>query len=77
MSEYRAYLIGRNGHIQGYEPLNCPDDAAAVAAAKRLISAHGVEVWQDDRKVVTLGEPEVLDRRTTTEGAALSWTSSD
>jgi hypothetical protein len=54
MINYRAYLIGRNGRIQGYEPLTCADDAAAIAAAKRLIGSHGVEVWQDDRRVITL-----------------------
>jgi hypothetical protein len=54
MTEYRAYLLGRNGHIQGFEPLSCADDAAAILAAKRLIGSHGVEVWQEARRVVTL-----------------------
>jgi len=54
MTDYRAYLIGRNGHIQGFEPLSCVDDAAAIAAAKRLVGSHGVEVWQDARRVITL-----------------------
>ena len=62
MIDYRAYLIGRNGHIQGYEPLTCEDDKAAIAAARQLISAHGVEVWQDARKVITLGVPTPLYR---------------
>lgn len=43
MTEYRAYLLGYNGHIEGFEPLSCPDDAAAILAAKRLIGSHGVE----------------------------------
>lgn len=54
MTDYRVYLIGRNGHIQGYEPMSCADDTAAIAAAKRLIGSHGVEVWQEARKVITL-----------------------
>jgi hypothetical protein len=54
MINYRAYLIGRNGHIQGYEPLSCADDAEAIAAARRLIGSHGVEIWQDSRRVITL-----------------------
>jgi hypothetical protein len=58
MKEYQAYLIGRNGHIQGYEPLTCANDAAAIIAAKRLISSHGVEVWQDARRVITLEAAE-------------------
>jgi hypothetical protein len=63
MISYRAYLIGRNGHIQGYEPLTCQDDAAAIAAARRLIGTHGVEVWQDARKVVTLETIPPADRK--------------
>jgi hypothetical protein len=44
MTEYRAYLLGRDGHIQGFEPLSCSDDAAAIVAAKRFIGSHGVEL---------------------------------
>jgi hypothetical protein len=54
MTEYRAYLLGRDGHIQGFEPLSCSDDAAAIVAAKRFIGSHGVELWQGHRRVVTL-----------------------
>jgi hypothetical protein len=54
MTEYRAYLLGRDGRIQGFEPLSCADDAAAIVAAKRLIGSHGVEIWQGARKVITL-----------------------
>jgi hypothetical protein len=27
MTEYRAYLIGYHGRIQGYEPLSCANEA--------------------------------------------------
>jgi hypothetical protein len=54
MTEYRAYLLGRDGRIQGFEPLSCADDAVAIVAAKRLIGSHGVEIWQGARKVITL-----------------------
>jgi hypothetical protein len=54
MTDYQAYLIGRDGRIQAYEPLRCANDAAAIAAAKRLIGSHGVEIWQDARRVITL-----------------------
>jgi hypothetical protein len=54
MTEYRAYLIGYHGRIQGYEPLSCANDGAAIVAAKRLMGSHGVEIWQDSRKVITL-----------------------
>jgi hypothetical protein len=35
--EYRAYFIGYDGHFNGYEPLLCADDEAAIAKAKRLV----------------------------------------
>lgn len=54
LAEYRAYLIGSDGHIQGYEPLICPDDDAAIAAAKRLVDSHDVELWEGTRKVILL-----------------------
>ena len=33
MPEYRAYIIGRDGHIQRFEPIVCADDDTAIAAA--------------------------------------------
>lgn len=54
MPEYRAYIIDHDGHIQSFEPLICTDDDRAIAAAKRLVDEHDVEVWQGARKVTVL-----------------------
>lgn len=54
MTDHQAYIMGRNGHIQGYEPFSCLDDAAAISAAGRLIGFHGVEVCRDARKGIAL-----------------------
>ncbi len=54
MPEYRAYLIDRDGHFHSAVPIEAPDDAAAVEAAKPLVDGHDVEVWQWDRKVTVL-----------------------
>lgn len=51
--EYRAYLLDHDGHIQSFEQIVCPDDAA-VAAAKQLVDGNDVELWQRTRKVTTL-----------------------
>jgi hypothetical protein len=51
MSEYRAYLIGEDGHFFEAVPLICTDDNEASEQAKRLADGHGVELWQRDRKV--------------------------
>jgi hypothetical protein len=54
LPEYRAFLIDHDGHFHSGVPLEAPDDAAAVAAAKPLVDGHDVEVWQRDRKVAFL-----------------------
>lgn len=63
MPEYRAYILGHDGHIQSFEPLVCADDDTAIATAKRLVDGHDVELWQGARKVITLdrkGDPNKM-----------------
>jgi hypothetical protein len=55
MADYRAYIIGDDGHFIGAETLGtAADDAAAIEAAKRLVDEHDVELWDRDRLVVRL-----------------------
>lgn len=54
MPEYRGYIIGSDGHILGIEPLISDHDDTAIAAAKRLLDGHDIELWQGHRKVTTL-----------------------
>ena len=51
MEEYRACFVGRDGHFNGYEPIVCADDAAAIENAKRLVNRHGIEIWNRARLV--------------------------
>jgi hypothetical protein len=51
MPEYRAYIIGRDGHIQHRIDLVCEHEADAMAQAKHLVDAQDVELWQGARKV--------------------------
>jgi hypothetical protein len=37
MPEYRAYIIGQDGHFQSSVNLECADDAEASEAAKKLL----------------------------------------
>jgi hypothetical protein len=53
MPEYRAYLIGEDGHFQDAVPLICDDDADAMEKAKRLVDNRDVELWERARKVAT------------------------
>ena len=54
MAEYRAYLIGDDGHFYDAFPLTSADDAEAIEMAKLLAIDHDVELWQLDRKIATL-----------------------
>jgi hypothetical protein len=58
MAEYRAYLIGEDGHFIDAIPLVCADDAEAMEKTKQLIDGHDVELWQTTRKVATFERPK-------------------
>jgi hypothetical protein len=53
LAEYRAYLIGDDGHFYDSFPLICADDAEAIEMAKKLVIDRDVELWQLDRKIGT------------------------
>jgi hypothetical protein len=54
MAEYRAYSIGIDGHIVGFEALVCADDVEAINKAKRLVDGHDIELWSGVRLVIRL-----------------------
>jgi hypothetical protein len=46
MPDYRAYIVGRDGHFFGAEFLSeCADEEAAKNAAQRPVDRHDVELW--------------------------------
>jgi hypothetical protein len=51
MNEYRAYIIGQDGHIFRRIELICADDKVAKEQAKLLVASHDVELWQLDRQI--------------------------
>lgn len=57
MSEYRAYLIGSDGHFTCREGFEAADDDAAIEIAKRFARLCDVEVWQAARKVGLITPP--------------------
>ena len=67
MPEYRAYLVGHDGHFIGFEPLVCADDAEATESARRMVDGHDVELWNGARLVVILqhtsNEVRAFDRQ--------------
>jgi hypothetical protein len=52
--EYRAYIVGDDGHLNGFEPLICVDDSEAIEKATRLVDGHDVELWSGTRMVMLL-----------------------
>ena len=54
MAEYRAYVVGHDGHFIRLESLICADDAEAIAKAQRLVVDYDVELWCGARLVTVL-----------------------
>ncbi len=54
MAEYRAFLVGSDGHFTGFEGFVCADDTEATEKAKRLVDGHDIELWSGARLVVVL-----------------------
>jgi hypothetical protein len=54
MTDYRVYIVGRDGHFVSAIQLDCPNDNAAIESAKQFVNGHGIELWQRDRIVVKL-----------------------
>jgi hypothetical protein len=55
MQEYRAYIVGPDGHVESRFNLHCSNEAEAIKLAKQFVNDHDVELWQLDRKIGTFG----------------------
>jgi hypothetical protein len=49
MKEYRAYVIGPNGHIARRIDLYCADEETAKERAKQLADREPIELWHGDQ----------------------------
>jgi hypothetical protein len=54
MSDYRAYIVGTDGHFKSSKVIVAQDDEEAVEMAEKYCEEHAVEVWQLDRKIAVL-----------------------
>ena len=54
MQEYRAYLLGIDGHIRERVELEGETDEEAVAKARQHFNGAAIEVWQGVRIVAKL-----------------------
>ena len=55
MSNYKAYLISRDGHHIRAVDLECVDDDSAKRLAEQLTDFRNVELWEHARKVAKFG----------------------
>jgi hypothetical protein len=56
--EYRAYFVGDDGHLDGFEPLICDNDDDAAAKARALLDTKDIEFWSGERLVKHLSAAE-------------------
>jgi hypothetical protein len=59
MQDYRVYILGPDGHVQGRHDLRCRNDAEAIKLAKQFVNGHDVELWQLDRQIETFRHTSV------------------
>ena len=51
MRDYRAYVMGPDGHIMNRFEFWCADDEAAKERAKQYVDGHDIELWHQDQKI--------------------------
>jgi hypothetical protein len=56
--DYRAYLVGHDGHFTSFEVVTADDDEKAIEIAKTFVDGHDVELWHLDRKITVLTHKE-------------------
>jgi hypothetical protein len=54
VNEYRAYIVGRDGHFASCRGFRCADDTEAVTWARQLVDGQDVELWSGERFIVRL-----------------------
>jgi hypothetical protein len=52
--DYRAYVVGPDGHVRSRYDLYCATDAEAIDRAKQLVDGHDIELWHRDKKIALL-----------------------
>ena len=54
MADYRAYIVGYDGHFGDCETSPCKDDRQAIDWAKQLVKSYAIELWCGERFVVKI-----------------------
>jgi hypothetical protein len=51
VNEYRAYMIGDDGHLLSSRVFVTGNDADAIVWAEQMVDGHDVELWSGERFV--------------------------
>jgi hypothetical protein len=54
VNEYRAYVVGIDGHFVSFEGFTSWSDDEAIAKAKRLVDGHDIELWSGERFILRI-----------------------
>jgi hypothetical protein len=54
MADYRAYIVGEDGHFINCEARPWKDDRQAIEWAKQLVAGRAIELWCGERFVAKL-----------------------
>ena len=49
--DYRAFIIGEDGHVNGRVDLLCENGTEAVEKAKQLVDGDDIEFWHRDHSI--------------------------
>ena len=59
-TEYRAYIIGSDGHFASFRAFVCDGDDEAITWAKQLAGeGHAVELWTRKRFILRLPDSDI------------------
>jgi hypothetical protein len=54
VNEYRAFIVGQDGHFASCRTFCCTGDAEAIVWTKQLLDGREVELWSGERFIVRL-----------------------
>lgn len=54
MPDYRAYIVGRDGHFEKAIEIEALNDVYAIEEAQKYVDGHDVELWQLGRRIIQL-----------------------
>jgi hypothetical protein len=60
--EYRAFVIGADGHVVDRYDLFCASQDEARDRAKQLVDGQDIELWRGAQKIATFRHTEPMSR---------------